>query len=188
MGLLNLLVFLLPANSGERIGYSITVMLAIVVFLTIAADNLPKTSYPEISLLCVKLLVDMMISGLMVFFAIIGLRFYHADENSQVPSCFAAMTSCVLCRCCRRNKKNYKDSDDIIIPVENNGLHHVNGRLPRYEVIDDRIRTKRQGGQKTDENITWNDVGKASDVIFFVFGCAAFAVSHLTYLTYIQLL
>ena len=187
MGLLNLLVFLLPANSGERIGYSITVMLAIVVFLTIAADNLPKTSHPYISFLCLKLLIDMLISGLMVFFAIIGLRFYHADDSNTVPSCFADMTSCVLCRCCKRKKEKYKGRDDVR-PEENNVPHSVNGRLPRFEVVDDRLRTKRQEDGQGFKEITWTDVGKASDVVFFVLGCMAFAASHLTYFTYIQLI
>ncbi|KAK3107149.1 hypothetical protein FSP39_008161 [Pinctada imbricata] len=54
--MLNLLVFLLPVESGERISYSITVLLAMTVFLTIASDNLPPTSKPGLPLLCIKLL------------------------------------------------------------------------------------------------------------------------------------
>jgi hypothetical protein len=32
MSILNVFVFLLPADSGERVGYAITVLLAIAVF------------------------------------------------------------------------------------------------------------------------------------------------------------
>ena len=53
-GVLNLLVFFLPAESGGRVSYSMTLLLAIVVFLTIAAlatspkrRFLPFPSYPS---------------------------------------------------------------------------------------------------------------------------------------------
>ena len=43
LGILNLFVFLLPPESGERVGYSITVLLSIVVFLT--TTSLQSTWY-----------------------------------------------------------------------------------------------------------------------------------------------
>ena len=85
MGVLNLLVFLLPP-SGDRVGYCLTVLLAICVFLTIAADNLPKTSYPNMSFLCIKLLCDMITSSCVLFFVVLGLRFYHKDDDEPVPA------------------------------------------------------------------------------------------------------
>ncbi|XP_060577235.1 neuronal acetylcholine receptor subunit alpha-6-like [Ruditapes philippinarum] len=39
-------VFVIPAECGERISYSITVLLATAVYVTIVGDNLPKTSFP----------------------------------------------------------------------------------------------------------------------------------------------
>ena len=44
MVVLNLLVFVLPVESGERLSYSITVLLAIAVFMTLVGDNLPHKS------------------------------------------------------------------------------------------------------------------------------------------------
>ena len=133
MGVLNLLVFLLPAESGERVGYSITLLLAIAVFLTIAADNLPKTSYPTMSVLVIKLLVDMMISSLVMFFTIIGLRFYHTDESSPVPGCVAATAKVLLCKCCCNRRKIKQNRGSRI----NNGLDHkipngVGHHMPYY--------------------------------------------------------
>ena len=37
-------VFLLPIESGEKMGYSLTVLLSYVVFLTWVTDNLPPVS------------------------------------------------------------------------------------------------------------------------------------------------
>ena len=38
------LVFALPADSGEKMGTSITVLLTFAVYLTIVAEQMPKTS------------------------------------------------------------------------------------------------------------------------------------------------
>ena len=214
MGVLNLLVFLLPANSGERVGYSITVLLAIAVFLTIAADNLPKTSFPTISILCLKLLVDMMISGLVILFTIVGLRFYHTDENKPVPRCVASITSVLLCkRSCKRWKENGHRQNKVfnrtgnIKAFDKDGGHHLNdnnknvinlqssmlngvlgeyksGKQPRLVIDDAEEDNHIVGNNDVLETVTWNDVGKASDVFFFFFTLLAFAVSHVAYFVY----
>ena len=172
MGVLNSLVFLLPPDSGERVGYSITLLLAICVFLTIAADNLPKTSYPSISIMCIKLLWDMLISSLVMFFTIIGLRFYHADEDSPVPECVATVTKFVLCKCCC-NQSKYETKAEVKIPND------TDTNSPDHE--DD---TANYHLTKADFNkITWKDVGKASDVFFFFF---TFTASHIAYFVYLK--
>ena len=44
LAILSALVFKLPADSGEKIGYTLTVLLAYAVYLTIISDNLPSSS------------------------------------------------------------------------------------------------------------------------------------------------
>ena len=217
MGVLNLLVFLLPAQSGERVGYSITLLLAIAVFLTIAADNLPKTSFPTISILCLKLLVDMMISGLVILFTIVGLRFYHTDENKPVPRCVTAITRVLLCKsCCKQwEQKGYiqnkvynrtgpiesidkggipghNDNDKNVIKIQSSMLNgdpreYKGGKLPRLVIDDAEEDNHIVGNIGVVETVTWNDVGKASDVFFFLFTLLAFAVSHVVYFVYSHL-
>ncbi|KAK3785541.1 hypothetical protein RRG08_048675 [Elysia crispata] len=46
MSLLSPLVFVLPEESGERVSFSVTLLLSLAVFMGIVADNLPKTSKP----------------------------------------------------------------------------------------------------------------------------------------------
>ena len=175
MGVLNLLVFLLPPESGERVGYCITLLLAICVFLTIAADNLPKTSYPSISIMCIKLLWDMLISSLVMLFTIIGLRFYHADEDSPVPECVAAVTKFFLCKCCcNRSKNETKGEVKIPYDTDHNSPYHETNTANYYPT-------------KADFNkITWIDVGKASDLFFFFFNLLAFTASHIAYFVYLK--
>jgi len=44
MSFLNVMVFYLPADAGEKMSYSLTVLLALAVFLTLIADSMPNTS------------------------------------------------------------------------------------------------------------------------------------------------
>jgi len=60
MSFLNVLVFFLPADSGEKISYSLTVLLALAVFLTLIADSMPNTSV-HTAVLC-KYLVYILLS------------------------------------------------------------------------------------------------------------------------------
>nr|XP_011430969.3 acetylcholine receptor subunit alpha [Crassostrea gigas] len=102
MNAIQLLVFIIPVESGERIGYSITVLLAIAVFLTIIQDKLPESSEPNVSLLTYKLLVDMVIGCGMIFAVVIGLRFYFRTENLPVPGCLRGFARCFYLSCKRK--------------------------------------------------------------------------------------
>ena len=202
MGVLNLLVFLLPPESGERVGYCITVLLAICVFLTIAADNLPKASYPSMSVLCIKLFCDMIISSCVLFFVVLGLRFYHKDDDEPVPRCLGSFAECVLCRCCKQKKKRNKHDHamestnklnrekrqpvDCDRDVIGNDFHVNHGtKLPRIYMVDHEDERVHKSQKK--KRITWTDVGTASDVAFFVFSLAAFVASQLTYVVYLNI-
>ena len=44
LSLLNVLVFILPADCGERMALAVTVLLSFTVYLGIISDSMPKTS------------------------------------------------------------------------------------------------------------------------------------------------
>ena len=46
LALLNSMVFLLPTDCSECIGYSVTILLSVAVYLTILTEKLPETSKP----------------------------------------------------------------------------------------------------------------------------------------------
>jgi len=63
LGLLNTVVFLLDSDSGDRVGFCITILLAITVYMTIVMDILPQSSTPVPSI-SYKLLGDLFCSAL----------------------------------------------------------------------------------------------------------------------------
>ena len=51
MAFLTVIVFKLPPESGERVGLSLTILLAFAVYLTLISESIPQTSMSA-SLLC----------------------------------------------------------------------------------------------------------------------------------------
>ncbi|XP_021339731.1 acetylcholine receptor subunit beta-like 1, partial [Mizuhopecten yessoensis] len=129
MAFLNSLVFILPVESGERVSYAITVLLAIAVFLTLVGDNLPKTSEP-MSVLCYFLLADLIMSSVVSIITIIGLRIYYINDR-PVPGWLSHMVVCLSCGSNRKRKltERVTPSPDTVSPphfkfdgVEENNL------------------------------------------------------------------
>jgi hypothetical protein len=96
LSLLNVLVFLLVPESGERIGYCITTLLAIAVYMTIVNDLLPQTSRP-VPLTSYKLMIDLIVSALIVFVTIVNMRLYSRDDNVIVPGCLKSVYRFLAC-------------------------------------------------------------------------------------------
>jgi len=81
-GLLNPLVFLLPVESGERIGLSMTILLSYAVFLTLVSDAIPATSNP-MCMMVILMIATIIVSGIIVFLAIENSALYHRDESRK---------------------------------------------------------------------------------------------------------
>ncbi|XP_062281124.1 neuronal acetylcholine receptor subunit alpha-7a isoform X2 [Scomber scombrus] len=86
ISILALFVFLLPADSGEKISLGITVLLSLVVFMLIVADIMPATS-DSVPLIAQYFAATMIIVGLSVIATVFVLQFHHHDPNgSKMPT------------------------------------------------------------------------------------------------------
>jgi len=159
MSILNIFVFFLPADSGERVGYAITVLLAIAVFLTISSDSLPATSNPRISTISFLLFTDVIISAIIVILVIIGLRFYHRTDKSKVSNTarqFVKFMRCLRCKC-STEKTNTDDHRNMKLKTEDYYMYRGTSRNDLNSIQD----TPESG-----ENITWTNVGEEADIFF----------------------
>ncbi|XP_043915084.1 neuronal acetylcholine receptor subunit alpha-7-like [Protopterus annectens] len=75
---LSLLVFLLPADSGEKISLGITVLLSLTVFMLLVAEIMPATS-DSVPLIAQYFAITMVIVGLSVVVTVLVLQFHHHD-------------------------------------------------------------------------------------------------------------
>ncbi|XP_076090153.1 neuronal acetylcholine receptor subunit alpha-6-like [Mytilus galloprovincialis] len=117
MIILNIFVFLLPPESGERVGYAVTVLLAIAVFLTISSENLPATSIPRLSSISILLFADVSISAFIVMMVILSSRYYHREGEYPVTKCmrrFVNVSRIVRCKmcCCSIKKGKYSEKEN----------------------------------------------------------------------------
>lgn len=62
LSVMQILVFSLPQDSGERVGFSVTVFLAEVVFLTVIHENMPRGSTTRTPFLVYKQFLDIVTS------------------------------------------------------------------------------------------------------------------------------
>ena len=166
MSYLNLLVFMLPVESGEKLSYAITVLLSIAVFLTLVGDNLPKNSNP-ISVLSFYLLAVFCLSIFIVFCTILSLHIYFKDDLVPVPSCLRYITRC--CLCCKSKASRPSRAQRIQRPLRRQAY----GRNEQIESIYYRgyDRNEQIDNIKFDRNewyVTWPDVSVACDKISFV--------------------
>ncbi|KAK6185906.1 hypothetical protein SNE40_008042 [Patella caerulea] len=84
LSLLNVLVFILPADCGERMALAVTVLLSFTVYLGIISDVMPKTS-ESLSLLAVYLTTLLSLSTISVGCAGVVLNIHHKDPRTAVP-------------------------------------------------------------------------------------------------------
>ncbi|KAM4585407.1 neuronal acetylcholine receptor subunit alpha-7-like isoform 2-T2 [Odontesthes bonariensis] len=77
---LALLVFLLPADSGEKISLGITVLLSLTVFMLLVAEIMPATS-DSVPLIAQYFASTMMIVGFSIVVTVLVLQFHHHDPR-----------------------------------------------------------------------------------------------------------
>ena len=150
---LNSCVFVLPSESGERVSYSITVLLAIAVFMTLTGDNLPKTSEP-MSLLSYFLMFDLVFSSVICLVTMLGLRLHYNDEKKEVPGYLKCLARC--CRCCSRKNATNNDITPFI----------VDGTKKDFQ--ESKINERLKSWTYQEENVSWKDVSKALDTILLL--------------------
>lgn len=145
--------FLLPPESGERIGFCTTILLSIVVYLTIIQDQLPEASEPNVSILGYILVSYVSSGAILVVFIIISLRIHNCQSNKPVPQCIAR-----LVLCCRRRQTAL----DVVEPIESKSGNR----------IDDE-----------DFAVTWTEVGRCFDKMCFITSIVQFIATLTTFMS-----
>lgn len=159
---LNSCVFILPSESGERVSYSITVLLAIAVFMTLTSDNLPKTSKP-MSLLSYFMMFDLVFSSLICLVTMLGLRLHFKDEKDKVPAYLKWLAS--YSRCCTR--KNTTKNE--IRPSIDGGT--------KTDIEESKTNERLNTWTNKEEDISWRDLSKGLDALLLWISLSSLVLS-----------
>ncbi|XP_069102871.1 neuronal acetylcholine receptor subunit alpha-7-like [Argopecten irradians] len=108
---LNPFVFLLPASSGERISYTITMFLSLAVYMTLMGDNLPKVS-ENMAGMSFFLLICLIYSSVLIVLTIFTLRCEATKDVSEFPRWLRLLTRC-RGRLLSNDVRAYSKSTDV---------------------------------------------------------------------------
>ncbi|KAM9410279.1 neuronal acetylcholine receptor subunit alpha-7-like [Pholidichthys leucotaenia] len=117
ISILALLVFLLPADSGEKISLGITVLLSLVVFMLLVAEIMPPTS-DSVPLIAEYFAIIMVIVGMSVIATVIVLRcHYHDPDGGKMPE----WTRVILLNWCAWFLRMKRPGEDQVRSARNKG-------------------------------------------------------------------
>ena len=168
--LLDVLVFVLPAESGERVSYAITVLLSIAVFMTIVSATLPKTSEP-LPIISYFLMLDLIISALISLFTVLNLRLFHKKDNIPIPKRLTSIYNFLSCHR-RRRIDPYQGDGSRDNKLQNKG-HFENLKKTKQATPDNGGVTKIQRldsdmGSESEHALTWQDISTMVDYMLLI--------------------
>ncbi|XP_061164958.1 acetylcholine receptor subunit beta-like [Saccostrea echinata] len=146
---LSCFVFQLPPDSGEKMGYSLTTLLAFAVYLTLVSGNIPTTSI-NTATLSVYLIIMLAMGVISVLLTIYVLKCHHSPEDRPIPNylkkfCFLASKIAFIDACCKQKI---------------------------YSIDDPEIESKSKEVPKSpneDSELSWPEVTRILDKFFFRF-------------------
>ena len=127
MSFLNIMVFLIHPDTGERSSFCLTTVLALAVFLTLVSDNMPKsaTTIPILSYYLVGVLAH---SIVITIENIVSLKLYFTAKGKDVPDLLKAFSSRILCK--RRPRGKFEINGDKSDPDKSTQYMKHKHQLP----------------------------------------------------------
>ncbi|XP_045166370.2 neuronal acetylcholine receptor subunit alpha-3-like isoform X2 [Mercenaria mercenaria] len=118
-------VFVLPVESGEKIGFALTILLSLSVVMTIVSDNIPPTS-TEICVLSVYLLTTFIICSLETLVTVATCRIHELHNKMYVMGDGCQKVARILAKITRYRRR--PKIGDETTTKEDNGTKeiHVN--------------------------------------------------------------
>ncbi|XP_071177725.1 neuronal acetylcholine receptor subunit alpha-6-like [Mytilus edulis] len=150
LGILNSLVFIIPADAGEKMSYSVTVFLSLAVFLTIITAQLPVNS-ESTPILSIYIVVQLSYCILVLVVNSFQLRLHHRHEGNEKSKIFVFAVNLQRRICFWRN--NIHSDTNEIGRINNEDTKGIENATPQRN--------------HNEEAIKWRDVSSAID--FFAF-------------------
>lgn len=149
-----ILTFLLPTECGERLGYSMTILLSYTVLLTITADMMPTTS-KETPYINLYLLILLIMCAVVVLNVVLSVKMFYLE--SKPPKWLQALGRkleiVVFFQCCRRKEK--------VTPLDYDKVENITKSLDRKEKMTSQ--TDLRDDSDDQEEVTWQMLATIQD-------------------------
>lgn len=160
LALLNICVFVLPCDSGEKASYAITVFLAFAVFMTIISSTLPENS-ENVAIFSIFLIIQTICSTLITMTALVMVRLSSRPDTEPVPRWLTSLLRRLTCQCFCKKKKSNKVQD----------VSSTDGK--------DWVEEDTSSEATEVDQLTWKQAMTLLDRVFFVFFFMLFFLSSL---------
>ncbi|KAK3612317.1 hypothetical protein CHS0354_011035 [Potamilus streckersoni] len=162
LSLLNVCIFVLPAQSGEKASFAVTVFLSLVIFLSIVMGTLPQNS-EEISFLGVYLVIMAAFSTLAVILTMFQIRLNSRDADvDPIPSWLIklqVMVEVIRCRRCSKvHPATYSQDEVVMFSSDRTNL--------TGDTTSEKTKSKPQASNQQ-PIVTWNQICSSLDFVFF---------------------
>ncbi|OWF51075.1 Neuronal acetylcholine receptor subunit alpha-6 [Mizuhopecten yessoensis] len=136
VAVLTTVTFLLPADSGEKISYILTILLALAVLLTLIADAMPTTSL-HTSVMGVFLSMTLGYAMIAIIITVLTLRLQVKPEGTEVPRWLQRICSgCLVKLVC------YRKDDVVELQLGDGEAEHVNKETNIKKIMKEKLQRK----------------------------------------------
>ena len=189
--------FVIPADSGEKMGYSMTVLLSFAVFLTIVGSSFPVSS--STSLISAYLVFLLAAGTIIVLITGIQLRLHHRDHHPKVPELgckIVRLTQKMKCGrkvffSCKRKSIVLSGTPTTTAGEEfdqnEKGTDFVDRKTATATADKDDISEAFNSVSDDDKDITWSDLVAAIDIIMFFVSFTLISVVTATVFVWLKL-
>ncbi|XP_076461522.1 neuronal acetylcholine receptor subunit alpha-3-like [Babylonia areolata] len=175
----NMFVFTIPSEAGERLAYAMTSFLSFGVFMSFIVDLMPSST-ETLSIMAVSLSCQLILSAVYVLFCILSLRLFHRDPHKHpVPPTLQTLIvglELLLCLDPPSQPRNAVHTEVETISSDNSGTLYGTGvkgsRLQGHLARWARKRKVRQEAYTQPQDMTWQRVSRSLDKLLFrIFFC-----------------
>ncbi|XP_032221346.1 neuronal acetylcholine receptor subunit alpha-7 isoform X3 [Nematostella vectensis] len=193
---LSLASFAIPAESGERIGFVTTILLAMMVFLLLLPEYLPENA-DELPIIGILLVITLIIITTVLLATICVLRFvewfyHHSGKPSKLVKTLLLFNCCSKTKqnrnhekCVHNGKSETRSKKSDVQPMELEDME--NPRRPEAKdeepTLEKDIDIQRDAPRNDENKVSWQDVSVRVDRVMFVIIIATSMIA--CYLVYI---
>ena len=158
--MLNIFVFILPCESGERVGYAVTVFLSFAVFFTLISGVLPES----VALFTIYVIIMTAQSAVICMIAIVQVRLSCNEEQERpVPKWLVFISNLGECTCLTRFKRRRKIATRNTTPVK------ILKNPDKDVAVDDLGDQSTDGSEDFEERATWKKTIAGIDYVLTLF-------------------
>ena len=119
LSILNVICFVIPIESGEKVGLAVAIFLTFAVFMSMISNSVPKLSNHQFRL-GIYMTIEMVVSGVTIVMEVFVLGLYHRSNDIPIGWPYRLLQPRSCCRSGERRLANvHRDSrcDGVNSPV-----------------------------------------------------------------------